>query len=223
MVSLLGPAGLGGPHELLLFVAAVFVLNATPGVDLLLTVTRTLQGGARAGLAAALGINAGCVLHALAAAFGLAALLAVSAATFALVKWAGAAYLLWLAVGMWRQAWAGRPGAAASAAATPRRFGADFRAGLLTNLLNPKVVLFFLAFLPQFIRPETADKTLAFLLLGAVFVVQSTVFLAAVVALAARARRAAMSPPLARWLQGLGGLLFAGLALRLALAPHGKA
>jgi threonine/homoserine/homoserine lactone efflux protein len=107
--------------------------------------------------------------------------------------------------------------------AAPRPWIADFRTGLLTNVLNPKVLLFFLAFLPQFIRPETSDKTMAFLLLGAVFVVQSTLFLAGVVALVARARRIATPPALARALQGLGGVVFAALALRLALAPQGKA
>ena len=82
---------LPGPGDLALFAAAVVVLNATPGVDFLLTVTRTLQGGARAGVAAALGIGAGCVVHALAAAFGLAALLALHPAAFIAVQWAGAA------------------------------------------------------------------------------------------------------------------------------------
>jgi RhtB (resistance to homoserine/threonine) family protein len=222
---LLMPAwtGLASPQDLLLFMAAVFVLNATPGVDLLLTVTRTLRGGVRAGMAAALGINAGCVVHALAAAFGLAALLAVSAAAFAVLKWVGAAYLLWLAVGMWREAWAGRPVEADASAGGPRSFWADFRVGLLTNLLNPKVVIFFLAFLPQFIAPGTPDTTLAFVVLGMVFVAQSTVFLAVVVALSARARRIAWPQGADRVLQALGGALFAALALRLALAPHGKA
>ena len=83
--------GLAGWPELGLFMLATLVLNATPGVDLLLTVTRTLQGGAKAGMAAALGINAGCVVHAMAAAFGLAALLAVSATAFLAIKWLGAA------------------------------------------------------------------------------------------------------------------------------------
>jgi threonine/homoserine/homoserine lactone efflux protein len=83
----------------------VFVLNATPGVDFLLTVSRTLQGGARAGVAAVAGINAGCVVHALAAAFGLAALLAAIPGAFQIIQWAGAAYLVWLGIGMLRQAW----------------------------------------------------------------------------------------------------------------------
>ena len=207
--------GLAGGRELLLFVAAVAVLNATPGVDLLLAVSRTLQAGPRAGVAAALGINAGCIVHALAAAFGLAAVLAVSSAAFSLLKWAGAAYLLWLAVGMLRQAWRAPGAAPAAAPAPPRSLWADFRVGVLTNLLNPKVALFFLAFLPQFIPPGAAHKTAAFLALGAWFIVQSTVFLLGVVAVAARLRQLPASPLAARWLNAVGGLLFAGLALRL--------
>ena len=221
---LLGAMGLAGPHELLLFMTAVFVLNATPGVDLLLTVTRTLQGGARAGAAAALGISTGCVVHALAAAFGLAALLAVSTTAFALIKWLGAAYLTWLAWGMARAAWRGAAasgdassGACAPGAATPPRSArVDFRVGLLTNVLNPKVALFFLAFLPQFIGTGTSEKTLAFLGLSAIFAVQSTLFLLAVVALAARLRQMPASPRTSRWLNGLGALLFVALAMRLA-------
>ncbi|HRC37925.1 MAG TPA: LysE family transporter, partial [Rubrivivax sp.] len=90
---------LPGPGDLALFVAATAVLNATPGVDFLLTVTRTLQGGARAGFATAAGIGAGCVAHALAAALGLAALLALHPAAFTAVQWAGAAWLGWLGLG----------------------------------------------------------------------------------------------------------------------------
>ena len=209
--------GLGG-HELALFVAATFVLNATPGVDLLLTVSRTLQGGARAGIAAALGIAAGCAVHALAAAFGLASLLALSPRAFTALQWAGAAYLRWLALGMARRAWRGGAAQATACAAVPRSRSADFRSGLLTNVLNPKVALFFLAFLPQFIGPGVADKTLAFLLLGLMFVVQSLVFLLALAVLTARLRRPQASPRLARTLQAGGAALFAALAWRLLLA-----
>lgn len=211
-------------HTLGLFVAATFVLNATPGVDLLLTVTRTLQGGARAGVAAALGVIAGCIVHTLAAGFGLAALLAVSATAFTLVKWAGAAYLLWLALGMWRAAWRGGAAAptaaAAPAAPPPRSFAADFRGGLVTNVLNPKVALFFLAFLPQFIAAGTAHKTLAFLALGALLAVQSLLFLLAVVAVAARLRRLRTSRTAARALSAGSGALFAWLAWRLVQAER---
>jgi RhtB (resistance to homoserine/threonine) family protein len=212
-------------QQLPLFMAAVLVLNATPGVDLLLTVSRTAQSGVRAGLMAALGINVGCAVHALAAAFGLAALLAWSAAAFTLIKWAGAAYLLWLGVGMLRSAWRG---AAAEVDAQQARCqaspGADFRRGLLTNLLNPKVALFMLAFLPQFIPAHTAHKTAAFLALGLLFVAQSLLFLLAVVLLTARLSRLRALARSARWLQACGGALFVALAARLAgarLDAHG--
>ena len=211
-----GQGLLPGPAELAVFAGAVFVLNATPGVDFLLTVSRTLQGGVRAGVAAACGIAAGCVVHALAAAFGLAALLALHPQAFQLIQWAGAAYLLWLGVGMLRQAWRGSAAASpAAAAVAPRSLGADFRAGLLTNVLNPKVALFFLAFLPQFVPAASPSATASFLLLGAWFVAQGLVFLLLLVALAARLRRLQAQPAVGRALQAFGGLLFVALALRL--------
>src|SRR6185295_8923652 len=156
-----------GIHDLALFTLTVFVLNATPGVDMLYTVSRTLTGGSRAGLAATLGVCSGCVVHTLAAAFGLAALMAVSAWAFSLVKWAGAAYLVWLGIGMLREAWRGSAGPASVLPLAQAPLVAVYRQGILTNVLNPKVALFFLAFLPQFISPDAEHKTLAFLALGA--------------------------------------------------------
>ena len=207
-----------GIHDLALFAFTVLVLNATPGVDMLYTVSRTLTCGWRGGLAASLGISAGCVVHALLAAFGLAALLAVSGWAFSLIKWAGAAYLVWLGLGMLRDAF--RRGEPAPTATPPVAVSAwvVFRQGLLTNVLNPKVALFFLAFLPQFILPEAENKTLAFLALGAWMVVQGTLFLFALVAVTASLRRLGGSPRLARVLNGAGGLLFLGLAAKLTQA-----
>jgi threonine/homoserine/homoserine lactone efflux protein len=207
---------LPGPTEAAAFALAVLVLNATPGVDFLLTVSRTLQGGARAGVAAVLGINAGCVVHALAAAFGLAALLAVHPTAFRFVQWAGAAYLLWLGVGMLRSAWQGvatQP--AAATGATTKPLWADFRTGLMTNVLNPKVALFFLAFLPQFVPAASPNKTASFLLLGAWFVAQGFLFCLGLVALASRLGQLKASAAARRALNGLGGVLFVALALRL--------
>lgn len=205
--------GLAGPADLMVFMAAVLVLNATPGVDMLLTISRTLQGGARAGVATLLGITAGCAVHVLAAALGLAAVLAASPQAFVALKWSGAAYLLWLAVGMARRAW--RP----VAAAPPPASGSDhFRAGLLTNLLNPKVALFFLAFVPQFIAPATPDKTLAFVGLGAMALVQGGLFMLALIAVVARLRCVALPHSVWRALHAVGASLFAGLAVRMVRA-----
>ena len=216
-----GQALLPGAAELGVFVAAVFVLNATPGVDFLLTVSRTLAGGARAGIAAALGIMLGCAGHVLAAAFGLAALLALHPEAFMLVQWAGAAYLVWLGIGMLKNALRrGGPVAADAPQAAPRSWWADFRSGVLTNLLNPKVALFFLAFLPQFVPADSPHKSASFLLLGGMSMLQGFVFLLALVALAARLSRLQASERSRRALNALGGGLFLALALRVALGQR---
>ncbi len=211
-----GAGLLPGPAEALVFATAVFVLNATPGVDFLLTVSRTLVGGVRAGVAVAFGISAGCVLHALAAAFGLAALLAVHPQAFVALQWAGAAYLAWLGIGLLQRALRPAEAPVAAPQGRPERSRwSDFRGGLLTNVLNPKVALFFLAFLPQFVPADSTSKTLSFLLLGAWFVAQGTLFLLALVLLAARLRRLQPRPAARRVLGVAGGLVFIGLALRL--------
>lgn len=200
---------------LAVFASAVLVLNATPGVDFALTVSRTLQGGWRAGVAAAAGINAGCVVHALAAAFGLAALLALHPGAFRLLQWAGAGYLVWLGVQMLRSAWHGGSGVPVAGERATRSAWQDFRAGLLTNVLNPKVALFFLAFLPPFVPAASPSKTLSFLLLGAWFVLQGGLFMLLLVALAARLRRLGGSTTARRGLEAAGGVLFIALAWRI--------
>ena len=222
-----------GTHDLALFAATVFVLNATPGVDMMLVLASTLNRGVRAGLMTSLGVATGCTVHTLLAAFGLAALLGASAAAFSALKWAGAAYLLFLAIGMFRQAAQGDTGATAtpthtpshasstmststSATTTPDTDWAAFRRGVLTNALNPKVALFFLALLPQFIAVDAPHKTAAFLFLGAWVIVQGLLFLAAFVLLVAPLRRWAPGRRVRSGLNATGGSLFVLLAARLA-------
>lgn len=213
-----------GTHDLALFIVTACVLYATPGVDMVFTVTRTFQHGVRGGFAAAAGITAGCVVHTLAAALGLAAILATSAVAFNVVKWAGAAYLLYLAIGMLRDAvrrdTASALAATPGGAGTPVAVGRILVQGFVTNVLNPKVALFFLALLPQFIDAGAPNKPLAFLFLGAVFVAGGFVFLFALVLAAARMRRFGASPGLRRALNAAGGGLFALLAVRLAQAER---
>ena len=210
-----------GTHSLGVFAVTVLVVNATPGVDMMLVLTRTLRHGVVGGIAAALGVSAGCVVHTFVAAFGLAALLAASAAAFAAVKWAGAAYLLWLAFGMLRDGLRVRDPLAVDAerAASPG-LARLFAQGLATNVLNPKVALFFLALLPQFIAADAAEKLLAFLFLGAWFVVQGTAFLVAFVLLVAPLRRWRPPSGATRALHVAGAGLFAWLAARLALVER---
>ena len=220
-----------GTHDLALFSATVFVLNATPGVDMMLVLASTLKRGVRTGLMTSLGVAAGCVVHTLLAAFGLAALLATSAAAFSVLKLVGAAYLVWLAIGMFREAARGATDATDAADATESPAGprtnesrqsahatgwSAFRRGVLTNALNPKVALFFLALLPQFIDAAAPHKTLAFLFLGAWVIVQGFAFLAGFVLLVAPLRRGSPCARLRSVLNAAGGSLFVLLAARLA-------
>jgi threonine/homoserine/homoserine lactone efflux protein len=198
------------------FVLASVVLAVTPGPGVIYIVARCLAQGRRSGLASVAGVALGNLGNAAAASLGLAALFAVSSLAFTVVKWAGAAYLVWLGIGMLRQAWRGPAAANTPGAAAQRRpWLADFRSGLLTNVLNPKVALFFLAFLPQFVPAASPSQTASFLLLGGWFIVQGTVFLLVLVVLAAQLQRLGSNGPLARVLNALGGLLFIGLALRI--------
>ena len=206
-----------GTHDLWLFAASVLVFNLTPGPDLMFTLARSLQLGARGGIAAAFGVGAGCLVHTAAAAFGLAALLAASAEAFTVLRWVGAAYLLWLAIGMFRAS----TGDAADAPATARGpvdAWRTFRQGFLTNALNPKVALFFLAFLPQFIDAAAPGKSLAFLFLGSWFTLQGIAVLVVFALAVAPLGRLQASARARRALRTVGGGLFVVLAARLAVA-----
>lgn len=204
--------------QLLLFVVAGWLLNLTPGPDVLYIVSHSLRSGARAGMVAALGIFAGCFVHVAVATVGLGALLATSAMAFMVVKVIGAAYLLWMGVRLLR---ASTPGWSPDAAPAEPDMGRVFRRGFLTNVLNPKVALFFLAFLPQFIAPDASNKTLAFLALGVLFSVNAlpvTLGYAWVAAWAAR--RVHLVRQAMHWLDRAAGLLFIGFGLKLALTDN---
>lgn len=210
-----------GIHDFALFVVAGLALNLTPGPDMAYIAARGANGGFGAGVAATLGITAGCVVHTLAAAAGLSALLATSATAFAVVKWCGAAYLLYaglrlLASSLRREtAHARLPSFAAARAAT------IFREAFVINVFNPKVALFFLAFLPQFIAAGAPSKALAFVVLGCVFNFNSLFVNVPVAWLAARAGRSVRATGAAkRWLSGAVGALFVALAARLALVER---
>lgn len=206
-------------HQLLLFIAAGWLLNLTPGPDVLYIVSNALRSGTRAGIVAGLGITAGCFVHVFAAAVGVGALLAASATAFTVLKWVGAAYLLWMGV---RLLLARAPQAAADLAALastqPASLRAVFLGGFWTNVLNPKVAIFFLAFVPQFIAPEAPNKALAFVLLGVLFNLNSIpVNSGWALAAAWMARRRSVQRGL-YWLDRAAGLMFVGFGVRLALA-----
>lgn len=212
-------------QHLILFVAAGLLLNLTPGPDVLFIVSSALRAGARAGVVAGLGITAGCFVHVFAAAVGVGALLAASATAFTVLKWAGAAYLLWvgvrLLVGRSAPVRWGAPAGAPPAyghSAHPPGLWAVFRGGFLTNVLNPKVAIFFLAFVPQFIAPGTEHKALAFVLLGTLFNVNSIAVNSGwAVAAAWMARRDAVQRGM-HWLDRAAGAMFIGFGVKLALS-----
>ena len=228
------------PHHLLLFIAAGIVLNLTPGVDVAFIVASALRRGLRAGLVAACGITAGCCVHIVAAALGVGALLAASAGAFAVLKWVGALWLVWIGIGMLRARPALLPGtprvaidliaAPAHATGATGRFDlqteslwAVFRRGFLTNALNPKVALFFLAFVPQFIAPGAANPTLVFLALGLLFNFNALWVDFGWAALAAwmgrrLARGGSMAAKALQWFERGAGAMIMALGLKLALS-----
>ena len=205
------------PH-LLAFIAAGWLLNLTPGPDVLYVVANSLRSGVRAGIVAGLGITAGCFVHILAAAVGVGTLMATSAAAFTVLKYIGAAYLLYLGVRMLpsRAAPPTDLGAAAASVSGERSLKAIFLGGFWTNVLNPKVALFFLAFVPQFIAPGTDDKAVAFVLLGVLFNLDAIpINVGWAVAAGWMARRSAVQKGM-HWLDRAAGVLFIGFGLKLA-------
>ena len=206
-----------GTQHLWLFVVSGLLLNITPGQDTLYIVGRTLAQGRRAGLLSVLGISTGSVIHTLAAAFGLSAILATSATAFTVVKLAGAGYLVYLGMKLLLERPA--PAVGPDLAAVTASDWSVYRAGLLTNVLNPKVALFFMAFLPQFVAPDAGARLLPFLFLGAVFVFNGTLWcLVLVWTAAAMSRRLQRSTSWGLALKRASGALFVGLGARLALS-----
>jgi threonine/homoserine/homoserine lactone efflux protein len=210
-----------GVTDLWLFITAGLLLNLTPGPDMALIVARSGQYGVRAGVAAALGVAAGCLVHIAAAALGLSAVLMTSALLFTLLKWIGGAYLVYLGLRMLWGSFQPQEPVAAAVGDARSSLAAIFYQGLLTNALNPKVAIFFLAFLPQFISADASSKVLTFVLLGLLFNVNSTVFNVLVAWLAGRVSSSPAFGRIRAWLERAIGVLFVGLGARLAMADRG--
>ncbi|MGM4895611.1 LysE family translocator [Tardiphaga sp. 839_C3_N1_4] len=206
-----------GIHGLWLFILSGILLNITPGPDTAYIVGRSVQMGWRGGVAAALGISAGCLVHVFAAAVGLSALLAASSYAFTAVKWIGAAYLLYTGVQMLR--------ARASTVATNDAAEKSllslrqvFWQGVFTNALNPKVALFFLAFLPQFVDVDAPSKALAFIVLGLIFISTGTIWgLGTAIVAAKAASRVRQSSQAMVWINRALGGVFIYLGIRVAM------
>lgn len=233
-----------GVDNLGLFILAGWLLNLTPGPDVLYIVSQALRGGVRAGTVAALGITAGCFVHIVAAALGVSALIATSAAAFTVLKWAGALYLLYVGLKLlwpvrWRWGRLVHPLATGhistgsvklemrakdSSRKSSEGLKSVFFRGFLTNALNPKVALFFLAFVPQFIVPGASSPVMTFVLLGVLFNVNALPINLGYAVLAAWASRRMQTVQQALgWLDRLAGVVFVGFGVRLALTESPSA
>lgn len=202
---------------LLIFIGAVVLLVITPGPDMAFMLTRTIAQGRRAGALAALGINAGAYVHVLASVLGLTAILATSSVAFTLIKWAGAGYLIWIGIQALRSEVA--PLAMHGIEGHRPDGSSIFWQGFISDVLNPKVAIFFLAFLPQFVNPhsESASVTTQLLVLGFtcnIVALSVNLLLVRLAGFASASLRA--NQRLTLWLHRLMGVVFIGLGLRLA-------
>lgn len=199
-------------HSILLFMAAGLALNLTPGPDMLYVAARSASEGRAAGIVSAFGIGAGTLFHITAVALGVSALLTAVPVAYTAVRIAGAAYLIYLGVRA-----IVRPSGFAERALEPAGLGAIFRQGVITNVLNPKVALFFLAFLPQFVDPARGSAAVQIVALGLLFDLSGTTVNLVVALGASRAAdRLRRSTRAGNFLQRVTGVLFIGLGLRLA-------
>jgi threonine/homoserine/homoserine lactone efflux protein len=201
------------------FVLAGLALNIVPGADMTFIIASAARGGRRDGVVASLGVGAGALVHIVAAVLGLSAILASSQAAFNAIKWVGAAYLLWLAFSLLRD-----KGGRAQAERPTVSGWRLFRAAMLINVLNPKVALFFLAFLPQFVDPEASVPALQILCLGLWFDFAGTLVNIAIALAAAgaagRLRHVEWLGKAARW---FAATLMGALAVQLALSARHRA
>lgn len=200
--------------DLLLFLITSVAITVAPGPDNLQVLARGMAQGRRAGLAAALGFSTGCLFHTVVAAVGLAAVLRSSPLAFQAIKYVGAAYLIWIGI----QSLRARGGLARTGEIADVPLGRVFRQSVLANLLNPKVTLFFLVFLPQFVRADAPHAGWQMLLLGVVFMLQTAVVFSlfgwCAGWLGGWLRR---RPAAGRWLDRVAGAIFVGLGIRVAM------
>jgi len=203
-----------GVTDLGLFIVAGLILNVTPGPDLLYIAGRSATQGRKAGIVAAIGIGTGCLVHVLAASFGLSVILLSSSMLFTVVKYIGAAYLFYLGITTLLSLRKNEPQVPQGSEIS---LGSIFRQAVLINVLNPKVALFFLALLPQFVSPAAEFAAGAFLFLGLVFAINGTVvnILFALFA-AGLSKKIQATEYVHRFLKSLAGALFLVFGIRLA-------
>ena len=206
--------------SLLAFVAAAGVLTVAPGVDTAMVLRSSTSGGPRAGVTAGLGICSGLFVWGAGAAFGLTALLAASEIAFTIVKWFGAAYLVYLGIKLLLKPRDSLGKALPTAGSSSRGVGEAFKRGFFTNILNPKVGVFYITFLPQFI-PHSVNVAAFSLVLAGLHVLLTLAWFALLVALTIPLARFLAKPRVVKVLDRLTGLVFVGFGARLAVAHRG--
>lgn len=205
-------------NDFLIFALASLVLNMTPGNDMLYVATRSTSQGVKAGIVSALGIAGGCIVHLLAAVIGLSAIIASSAIAFDVIKYAGAAYLIYLGV---KSFLSKQNKFSINTSIEKKSLARLFWQGVLTNVLNPKVALFFLAFLPQFIHPEKGNTSMQILLLGLWFNISGTIVNSIVAILFGKIGNwLADKQAFIKWQNKVTGLLLVSLGIKVALSSR---
>ncbi|QQR89701.1 MAG: LysE family translocator [Myxococcales bacterium] len=201
----------------IVFISAAVALNLSPGPDLIYVLSRTVAQGRKVGLASSVGVCTGALVHVAAAAFGLSAILASSAVAFAAIKYAGAVYLCYLGIKAWRHAGSGFHFSQAKDEGLSVL--AAFKQGALTDILNPKVAIFFMAFLPQFVRPDAGNPQVQIVVLGLLVIGLALASDSILILLAAKATDFFRNDSrFTRILDRTLGTILIGLGLRLAFA-----
>ncbi len=204
-----------------LFFTAALMINISPGPDLLYILSKTIAGGRKVGVASSLGVCTGAMVHVCAAALGLSAILATSAIAFSVVKYIGAAYLIYLGIRAFMTPGMTFDTNTAEAKKQKTTPWQAFKQGTLVDILNPKVAIFFMAFLPQFVRPELGHTTAQIIILGMLVIAVAVVVEFVFVMAAARTTRFFRKNRRASvWLDRLLGSVLIGLGLRLALLDN---
>jgi threonine/homoserine/homoserine lactone efflux protein len=204
-------------HNIVLFMVSALALNLSPGPSILYILSRSIGQGREAGLLSVFGLATATLIHAVAMALGLSTLFLYSPLAFAVVKYLGAAYLIYLGIGALLSRGTLQP----VAAAAPLSRGAIYRQGVVTDLLNPKVALFFIAFLPQFVDPAVGSPTMQILFFGLLFHITGVpVNLMVALAGGRLAKLLARRPGWARVQNWITGAVLVGLGLRLALTEQ---
>ncbi|CAG9296435.1 LysE family translocator [Celerinatantimonas diazotrophica] len=203
-------------HTFVLFMLASLSLNLIPGPDVIYIVSNMLKGSRKSAIKAACGLGCGYMVHTLAACIGLSALIVSSALAFTMIKWLGAAYLLWLGIKSLIAMYQGQ--SRLDLAGTDKAVGNVFYQGIVVSVLNPKVALFFLSFLPQFISAESTHISAQLLVLGVAFSVLATLVNLLYAFVGSAVLNGTKAVKINRVMQGISGVLLVGLAGKIVMS-----